>query len=165
VKAIRTTLNLEHHKDFRYKNLDAMNSVALGRGLEYIGLVYEIDTELQTFIDECKVRFSPTRRSSVFKYNPLTGKKEVVIATRPDRIWRTYNRKTIGVCAKKITIPRLLRATLAVVHEFTHAIQLYRWLQNNKKGIRGGEVETTRNEIHYISIVSPSTILKMEKTQ
>jgi hypothetical protein len=152
----RTNLQLDHHKDFTYKNLVAMTAVATERAMEYLHGTYDIDDEMQAYLDSYMITF--TRRNG----SRHSGHNLRIKISINDRPWHTYDRKTIGKVANGIKIPRLLRTTMSVIHEYTHAIQRWRWLQNNKQGQRAGELETTKNEIHYVSLVSPSTIDKME---
>jgi hypothetical protein len=159
----RINLDLGHHKDFRYKNLADMKRIAFERAMEYLRDVYDFSDELQKHFDKYELKYSNTCRFSRHR-SRRTANGSIPVSIRicmAEKPWTTYNKKSIGVVADGISLPKLLRITLATIHEYTHAIQLFRYIQNGCTGQRAGEVETTLNELHYVETVSPSTMKKL----
>ena len=154
-QANRTTLNLEHHKDFRYKNLADMKRIAFERAMEYLHGVYQIDSELNEYLKSFEVKYTNGTRSRCYQ-----AKKYIQITIKSGA-WYTYKKKTLGGYAEGIVLPRLPHTVLHIIHEYTHAIQYFRFLKNNKKGQRAGELETTANELHYMEMVSPNTLKQL----
>lgn len=164
-KANRTTLDLAHHQDFQYENLSDMKRIAFKRAMEYIQKVYEVNEELQQHFDSYDFIWCNANRSSHWCTRNRITKKTVPVKIKislKDSPWYTYNRKSIGKVSNGIRLPKLLSTTLAIIHEYTHAIQLFRYIENNCKGQRAGEVETTLNELHYVETVSPTTMNQLE---
>ena len=162
-QANRTTLNLESHTDFRYKNESELKKVSFERAMEYLREVYDFTDELQEHFDKYELKYSKTCRFSKHVSKRKSAEPVKIRICLNESKWYTYNRKSIGKVANGITLPRLLKTTLATIHEYTHAIQLFRYIQNGCTGQRAGEVETTLNELHYVETVSPTTMNRLDE--
>lgn len=78
------------------------------------------------------------------RYCPVKKLAKICVA----RHWHTYDRKTVGVTADRLSVGYELGTAIVVVHELTHHVQ-------NREGRRYSEVETTKNEIEFMSQVDP----------
>jgi hypothetical protein len=143
-------MNINEHKNFKYKNKDELKEKATIRAMEYLATRYEMTEGLRQHLEETELWFTSGRNDW---YSPERRKVKIGLGSTK---WHTYDRKTIGVTADEIVIPKLLLITVHIIHEFTHAIQHF---QKRKYS----EVETTKNEMDYIQSVSPCTLNRMEE--
>ena len=73
--------------------------------------------------------------------------------------WITYEREKIGLTAELGDIERQKLYTITLVHEFTHWMQLLRaWARAKKPHF--SELETTRNELVFVSEKWPAILLE-----
>jgi len=155
----------DSHKDFRYKNIKDLQDKAESRALEFLKALYATawGNELENFLNSYDVWF--TKGSTAWhKGSYKSDDRTLKIGINPSNTWNTYKRKTLDIYARNIKLPRLLLTTLVVIHEYTHAVQAFRWIRNLGTGVsKAGEVETTKNEFAYIKCVHPSTISKCTK--
>lgn len=143
-------MDINTHKDFKYKNKDDLKKKAISRAREYLATRYEMTDDLRKHLDDTEVWFTNGRRS----WYCVTDRK-IKLGLGKDK-WYTYDRKTVGITSKGIVVPKLLRITITMIHELTHAVQHF-------EGRKYSEVETTENEIEYVGMVSPSTLGRMEE--
>ena len=131
--------------NFTYKGNNDLKQKATERAIDFLRTKYNFCDELEKFIADTELWFTSGRNDW---YSPERRKVKIGLGSTK---WHTYDRKTIGVTADEIVIPKLLLITVHIIHEFTHAIQHF---QKRKYS----EVETTKNEMDYIQSVSPSTL-------
>ena len=144
-------MNINEHKNFKYKNKDELKEKATIRAMEYLATRYEMTEGLRQHLEETEIWFTNERRSF---YYPTKRKIKLALG-RGDK-WYTYDRKTVGITSKGIVVPKLLRITITLIHELTHAVQHF-------EDRKYSEVETTENEIEYVGLVSPSTLNRMNE--
>ena len=133
-----------------------MKRIAFERAMEYLHNIYQIDAELEAHLQSYELKFNNSRHSVCFQSGKL-----IRVTIKDGRGWYTYKKKTIGVYANGIRVPRILNVITGIIHEYTHAIQYFRFVKNGKKGQRAGELETTLNEHHYMETVSPNTMKQL----
>jgi len=156
----------DSHKDYRYKGTQDLEDKAKSRALEFLKALYATawGDELENFLNSYDLWFTKSRNAWHRGSWTSEDDRVIKIGINPKNTWNTYKRKTLKIYARKIKLPRLLLTTLVIIHEYTHAIQAFRWIRNLGTGVsKAGEVETTKNEFAYIKCVSPSTIGKCKE--
>jgi len=138
------------HKDLKFKDKEELKRKAVDRAIEFVAQKYEATDELMKHLQDTELWFTNRRRAW---YCPTRRKIKVGLSKRR---WITYNRKTIGMTSNGTTLPKLLHITLILILEFTHAVQDF-------QGRKYSEVETVRNEIEYVKLISPSTLQFMSQ--
>lgn len=98
------------------------------------------------------VRFSYSARFCTFYHGHpryFHGIPHIRLVKHTDNKWWTYKRKTVGLYADGIEMPsKQARMKMAMVHEFTHAVQWHEKKFDNDRKM--SEVETTRNVIEFV---------------
>ena len=143
-------MNIDIHKDFKYKNKDDLKKKAISRAREYLATRYEMTDDLRKHLDDTEVWFT-NGHGGWYR----SERRQVKVGIGRDK-WYTYKRKTVGKMSRGISVPQLLCVTIILLHELTHAVQHF-------EGRKYSEVETTENEIEYVGMVSPSTLGRMEE--
>ncbi len=138
------------HKDFKFKDKEELKSKAVDRAVEFITQEYDATEDLIKHLNDTDIWF--TNRIGAW-YCPTRRKIKIGLNKRE---WITYDRKTVGTTSKGIILPKLLHMTVILIHEFTHAVQHF-----EKRNF--SEVETTRNEVKYMELVSPSSLRFMSE--
>lgn len=108
---------------------------------------YRFDDVNLIFVPEhIRGRYKP--KESIRKGN-LRQWREVATAKISTRsFWLSYSRKSIGVTANKLPVGYEIGTALVIIHELTHHIQA---IEHRKFS----EVETTQNEMDFITQVDP----------
>ena len=143
-------MDINEHKNFKYKNKDELKEKATIRAMEYLATRYEMTEGLRQHLEETEIWFTNGQGGWYCKH-----KRKVKVGIKRDK-WYTYKRKTVGKMSLGITVPQLLCVTIILLHELTHAVQHF-------EGRKYSEVETTENEIEYVGLVSPSTLNRMNE--
>lgn len=137
---------------------DALRRRLVARAIDFLAGEYELDASQRSALHALPIRWRRRHGPSVFymkSRNGFAGPHILISVPRGETArWSVYRRVRVGLTTPLggIEMPATLFAMLALVHEFTHAIQ---------HGVCGtpkrcyGEVETTRNEIRFIERVAP----------
>ena len=105
---------------------------------------------------DVEIKLSNTCRFSKHAYWRKRDRPCIIRINGRRRKWYSYNRKTVGAMANGIPISQKTAYTLSLIHELTHHVQ---YLQERQFS----EVETTRNEIEFVSINHPDIFNKLTK--
>lgn len=98
----------------------------------------------------CNIKISNTCRFSYY-----CSDESLIRLQGKIKKWITYKRKGVGVWADCIEIGYELKYTLSLIHEFTHLIQ-------DKEKRKASEIETTKNEIEYVTQFHPYLLKKLK---
>jgi hypothetical protein len=130
----------------------------VAQAIDFLAKEYALDPSQRGALRALPIRWRRRHGSSVFYTKPRNGfAGPHILISVPRGVtvrWSVYRRVRAGLMTPPggIEMPATLFALVALVHEFTHAIQ---------HGVCGtpkrcyGEVETTKNEIRFIEQVAP----------
>lgn len=119
---------------------------AINNSTKFLKQKYDIDF----FKYGCDIKISNSCRFAYYNFV-----KKIIRIDGKRNFWLTYKRKRVGVYADEINVGYELSYTLMLIHELTHHIQ---HLEKRK----ASEVETTKNEIEYVTQFHPYLLKKLK---